>query len=66
MKNYDGSVEINHNTNWLCIPNHLYRISIIGGSGLGKINVTELDKKINNQMLKKFIYMSEIHLIHSY
>ena len=39
MKNYDQSVEINHNTNWLYIPEHLYRILIIGSSGLGKINV---------------------------
>ena len=39
MKNYDQSIEINHNKNWLYIPKHPYRILIIGGSGLGKINV---------------------------
>ena len=27
-----------HNTNWPKIPDHLYRISIIGGSGSGKTN----------------------------
>ena len=32
MKNYDQSVEINHSINWPCIPDHLYRILIIGGS----------------------------------
>ena len=31
MKNYDQSVEMNHNKNW---P---YRILIIGGSGSGKM-----------------------------
>ena len=39
MKNYDQSVEINHNLNWPYIPDHPYRILIIGGSGLGKTNV---------------------------
>ena len=39
MKNYDPSVEINHNTSWLYIPDHPYRILIIGGSGSGKTNV---------------------------
>ena len=37
MENYDGSVETNHNPNWHHIPNHPYRILIIGGSGLEKI-----------------------------
>ena len=36
MKNYDQSVEINHNPNWPYIPDHSYRILIIGGSGSGK------------------------------
>ena len=39
MKNYDQSVEINHNPNWSYIPDHPYRILIIGDSGLGKTNV---------------------------
>ena len=39
MKNYDQSVEINHNPNWPYIPDHLYRILIIGSSGSGKSNV---------------------------
>ena len=39
MKNYDKSVEIKHNLNWSYIPDHPYRILIIGGSGSGKTNV---------------------------
>ena len=39
MKNYDESVEINHNLNWPYIPDHPYRILIIGGSGSSKNNV---------------------------
>ena len=39
MKNYDESVEINHNPNYPYIPEHPYRILIIGGSGRGKTNV---------------------------
>ena len=39
MRNYDQSVEINHNPNWPSIPDHSYGILIIGGSVLGKSNV---------------------------
>ena len=39
MKNYDESVEINHNPSKFYIPDHPYRILIIGGSGSGKTNV---------------------------
>ena len=38
-KNYDQSVEINHNPNWTYIPDHPYRILITGGSRSGKTNV---------------------------
>ena len=38
IKNYDQSVEINNNLNGPYIPDHLYRILIIGGSGSGKTN----------------------------
>ena len=38
MKNYNESVEINHNPNWLYIPDHPFTILIIGGSGSGKTN----------------------------
>ena len=39
IKNYDKSVEMNHKPNWLCIPDHPYKILIIGGLGSGKTNV---------------------------
>ena len=39
MKNYNQLVEINHNPNLLYIPDHLYRILIIGSSGSGKTNM---------------------------
>ena len=39
MKNYEESVEINHNPNWPYIPDYPYRILFIGGSGSGKANV---------------------------
>ena len=39
MKNYDQSIEISLNPNWSYIPDHSYRILIIGGLGSGKTNV---------------------------
>ena len=33
IDNYGQSVEISHNPNWPYIPDHPYRILIIGGSG---------------------------------
>ena len=36
LKNCDQWVEINDNLNWLYIPDHRYRILIIGGLGSGK------------------------------
>ena len=41
VKNYDQSVEINHNPTWLYILNYPYRVLIIGGSVSGKINVSQ-------------------------
>ena len=63
MKNYNESVEIKHNLNWHYIPDHPYRILIIGGSESGKTNM--LLNLIKNQILIKFIYTSEIHSIQS-
>ena len=39
MRNYDESVEINHNPSWSYICDHPYRILISGGSGSSKTNV---------------------------
>ena len=41
MKDYGQSFEIKHNPNWRSIPDHPYRILIIGGSGPGKTNVLQ-------------------------
>ena len=39
MKNYDKSIEINHNPNWPCIPDHPYQLIVIGDLGSRKTNV---------------------------
>ena len=60
MKNYDESVQINHNPNWCYIPDYPNRILIIGGSGSGKINV--LLNLIKNQRLdidKIYLYVKD-------
>ena len=36
MRNYNQSVEVNHNPNWHYISDHLYKVLIIEGSGSGK------------------------------
>ena len=54
MINFDDYVnenEIKHNENWPYIPDHPYRILIIGGSGSGKtnllLNLTEKESDID-------------------
>ena len=37
--NYTNENKIKHNKNWPYIPDHPYRILIIGGSGSGKTNL---------------------------
>ena len=44
IKNHNQSVEINHNLNWPCVPDHPHRILFIDGSRSGKTNVIELNK----------------------
>ena len=39
MTNFDESVEISHSPSWSYIPDHSYKILIIGGSVSGKTNV---------------------------
>ena len=52
---YTNENRINHNPNWPYIPDHPYRILIIGGSGSGKTNA--LLKLINNQSDIDKIYL---------
>ena len=52
---YTNENRINHNPNWPYIPDHPYRILIIGGSGSGKTNA--LLKLINNQSDNDKIYL---------
>ena len=58
MINFDDYVNenrIEHNKNWPNIPDHSYRILIIGGSGSGKTNV--LLNLIENQPDINKIYL---------
>ena len=62
MINFDEYTNENkeeHNLNWPYIPDHLYRILIIGGSGTGKTNA--LLNLINNQqdIDKMYLYAKD-------
>ena len=58
MKNYDQSVEINHNPTWSYVPDHPYIILIIGGSGSGKTNVLlNLIKHQRSDIDKIYLYV---------
>ena len=60
MRNYDESVEINHNLNWPYIPDHPYRILIICGSGSEK--TIALLNLIKNQQQNVFIHQRSIRI----
>ena len=47
---------INHNLNWPCIPDHPYRILIVGASGSGKSNVLLNVMKCQRKYIDLFIY----------
>ena len=53
--NYVNENKTKHNKNWSYIPDHPYRILIIGGSGYGKINL--LLNLIENQSDLDKIYL---------
>ena len=48
-----------HNPSWPEIPDHAYRMLIVGGSGFGKANAL---LNLINQTLIIFFYMLKIHM----
>ena len=52
---YTNENKTEHNSKWSYIPDHLYRILIVGGSGSGKTNA--LLNLINNQPVIDKIYL---------
>ena len=65
MINFDDYVNENkteHNKNWLYIPDHPYRILIIGSSGSGKTNLL-LNLIENQQDIDKiYLYVKRIKI----
>ena len=58
LNDYTNENKTEHYPKWPYIPDHLYRILIIGGSESGKANAL-LNLRIN-QILIKYIYMQYI------
>ena len=64
MINFDDYTNENkteHNSKWPYIPDHPYRILIVGGSGSGKTNAL-LNLINNQQILIKDTYMQKISM----
>ena len=61
MKNCDQSLEINHNLNQPYVPDHPYRILIVGGSRSGKTSVLLNLIKDQRPDIDKIYYASQIH-----
>ena len=60
MKNYDQSIEINHNPTWPYIPGNPCRILIIGDPGLGKTNgLLNLLKHQRPDTEKNYLYVKD-------
>ena len=61
MKNYDESVEINYNPNFLYIPDHIHRILIICDLGSDKTNVLlNLIKDQRPDIDKIYLYIKDL------
>ena len=60
---YTNENKIEHNSKWRYIPDHPYRILIVGSSGSGSGKTNALLNLINNQPdIDKIIYMQKIHM----
>ena len=59
--NYTNENKIEHNSYWPYVPDHLYRILVVGGSGSEKTNA--LLNLINNQrdIDKIYLYAKYLH-----
>ena len=60
IKKFIESMEINHNLNWPCIPDHPYRILIVGASGSGKSNVLLNVIKYQRKYILDFLYIKDL------
>ena len=59
MKNHDQTVKIYHNPSWPYIPDHPFRMLIIGGWGSGKTNVLLNLMKIQRPDIDKMYLFSK-------
>ena len=59
--NYDNENKTGHNSNWPYIPDHPYRILIIGGSGSGKTNVFLNLIKNQPDIDKIYLYFKDLY-----
>ena len=62
IKNYDESVEVNKNSNWLYILDDPYRMLIIGSSGSSKTNMLLNLMKHERSCYNLQLTLSKIHL----
>ena len=60
IDNYVNENKTEHNEKWPYIPDHSYRISIIGGSGSGKINVLIHLINEQNDIDKTYLYARDL------